>query len=415
MTHRLLALISTLAPLMACLGCEPPVEGPMPSIDDPAAWMVEHADAYLSDRSQRRAWIESSLWVPELPYARKRLDAYALPAGGWDALPEMHPRSAPVPSDPAVDDAMPSERSPEWVELPTDPPTDLAGWRALGERVFHTLPMRRDAYMEWLVERPALWPRAGLTVEDGAISGLTRFVDWRGEDRVGITCALCHRADGMSGRAARGLDLGWVRARYDESRGRAPGVWDGWGPGQVDVTDDRIDDPLAIADLWTVPWQSHLNTSGAVRLDSPAALAIRFETQYITGHAFTTRPPRALMWALAIYVLTLDRPTGGPPPGHPGADVFAERCAGCHVPERGYAGDLVAPDGFIGDTRPAFSPMRGTGWLKVPGLIGIGAGGPYLHDGRFETLQDLVGAGHPFGQPPDAADAAALVDFLRAL
>lgn len=394
-----------LLPLLLVLtACDAP-PAPTP-VDDPAGWMVAHADIYLEDRGARRAWIESSLWRPELPYASKRLDAYALPAGGWDALPEMQARTAAVAADGSP---MP------WRALPDDIPADLAGWRALGERVFHELPMRRDAYVEWLATRPDLWDRAGLRIEEGAIDGLTRFVDWRGDERVGVTCALCHRGDGVPGRAARALDLGWARSRYVESRGRPPGAYAGWGRGRLDVTEDAVDDPLAIADLWTLPWQSHINTSGAVRLETPAALAIRFETQFITGHAFAVRPPRHLVWALAIYVLTLDRPVSTAPADHPGADVFARRCAGCHDPARGYAGDLVAPDGLIGDHGPAFSPMRGTGFLKVPGLIGVGAGGPYLHDGRFATLTALVEAGHPFGDPPPADDAAALVEFLEHL
>lgn len=399
--HRLLPALL----LLSLTGCAPPPAVP-PPIEDPAGWMVRHADAFLDDPTRRRAWLESSLWRPELPYAQKRLDAYALPRGGWDALPRMATRTAAVRSDGIAG---------PWRALPTAPPADLAGWRALGERVFHELPMRRDAYVEWLAEQPDLWDRAGLEVEDDVINGLSRYEDWRGETRTGITCAMCHRSDGMPGRAARRLDLGWARARFVESRGRAPGAYADWGAGRLDVTDDPVDDPLAIADLWTLPWQSHINTSGAVRLDTPAALAIRFETQFITGHAFAVRPPRHLVWALAIYVLTLDRPPSAVPIDHPGAAVFAARCAGCHDPERGYAGDLVDPTGFIGDVGPAHSPMRGTGYLKVPGLLGVGAGGPYLHDGRFDSLSALVEAGHPHGDPPSADDAAALVDFLEHL
>lgn len=382
-------------------------EAPPPPDSDPAAWMVDHGSTWLGDRAQRRAWLEGSLWRPELPYARKRLDAYALPDGGWDLLPEMGATTAAVSADG-------SPRPPRPLTL--TPPRDLAGWRALGERVFHELPMRRDAYVDWLVTRPDLWARAGLEVDgNGDIAGLTRYTDRRGIERIGITCALCHAGDGIPGRAARGLDLGWARARHVEWLGRTPGAYAGWGRGRVDVTDDTVDDPIAIADLWSLPWQSHLNTSGVVRVETPAALAIRFETQYITGHAFAARPPRALVWALAIYALTLDRPLPVVDPTHPGAAVFAARCATCHDPARGYGGGLVAPDGFIGDHAPAFSPMRGTGYFKVPGLIGAGAGGPYLHDGRFATLAELVAAGHPYGTPPPADEAAALVEFLEGL
>lgn len=397
-----------LAPLFALLAlaaCDAPFDPAPP--DDPAAWLVAHADAYLTDRAQRRAWLEGSLWQPALPYARKRLDSYALPRGGWDLLPEMPAAAAPLAADG-------SARAIET--LPLDPPTTLAGWRALGERVFHRLPMRRDAYVEWLTTRPALWARAGLeTNDDGDLIGLVRYTDARGDTHVGVTCALCHAGDGIDGRAARDLDLGWARARHLEATGRPGDLYETWGPGRVDVTADAIDDPIAIADLWSLPWQTHLNTSGVVALETPAALAIRFETQFITGHAFGERPPRVLVWALSIYMLTLDRPAATVDAAHPGAAIFAARCGGCHDPARGFGGGLVAPDGMIGDATPTRSPMRGTGYFKVPGLVGVGDGGPYLHDGRFATLEDLIAAGHPHGAPPAPDEIDRLLDYLHQL
>lgn len=407
----LVAAIALLA-----IGCEgTPAEAP----SDIPGWMVAHADDYLNDRAWRRAELEASMWQPALPYAKKRLDSYALPRGGWDLLPELASATAPVMAD--------GSRAPLTELLPAELPQTAEGWRALGRQVFWSLPMRRDAYLEWLVSRPELWDRAGLQVDDsGQVRGLVRFTDARGDERVGVTCALCHGAEGAAGRANRALDLGWARAQFVEARGRTPGAYAGWGPGRVDVTDDPIDDPLAIADLWSVRWQSHLNTSGAVRVASPASIAVRFETQFITGHAYESRPPRALVWALGLFVQTLDRPDAGGmeaapmPPAHlpdgtAGASVFAQRCAGCHDPQRGFGGDLVAAEVMVSDSSPALSPMRGTGFFKVPGLLGVSQGGPYLHDGSQPTLDALLQSGHPMGEPLPAADRAALVEYLSHL
>lgn len=397
-----LPLTLTLTLLTACA---PP--DPTPPTPDPAQWLVANTTQYLTNPTQRRAWLEASLWRPDLPYARQRLDAYALPDGGWDLLPEQTTTTTPISTD-----ATP--RPPRTI--PLDPPTHLAAWHALGKRVFHELPMRRDTYIEWLITRPDLWPRAGLTTTPtGDLAGLVRYTDPHGQPRIGITCALCHAGDDTPGQAARHLDLGWARAQFAQTRGRTPGPYAHWGPGKVDVTDDAIDDPIAITDLWTLPWQTHLNTSGVIHLATPAALPIRFETQYITGHAYATRPPRVLTWALAIYLLTLDPPRSAPPTDHPGQPIFAQRCAPCHDPARGYAGDLISPEGFITDPSPAYSPMRGTGYLKIPGLINIAAGSPYLHDASFATLTDLITAGHPYGTPIPPDMTAQLVDFLNQL
>ncbi|MEL6182381.1 MAG: hypothetical protein AAFS10_25720, partial [Myxococcota bacterium] len=356
--------------------------------------MLEHTDTWLTDRAWRRERLEEALWDPELPYARKRLGSYGLEVGGWDLLPEIEDRVEPV---------SPTTMAQPFVGEPllTEQPQTEAEWRALGERAFWTMPMRRDAYAEWLVTRPDLWDAVGLQKDaEGNLRGLVRFRDARGQTRVGITCALCHGNQGRAGEANRTLNLGLARALYiEEYLGREPGVYAHWGAGRVDVTDDDIDDPLAIQDLWGVPWLSHLNNSGGIRNVSPASLAVRFETQFIVGHALEARPNRTLIWALTLYLLTFERPNPEPDMGSRGASLFAQRCASCHNPERGYSGGLVEAELLTSDPTAAFSPLRGTGSYKTPSLLGVGHGGPYLHDGTVPNLAALLDQGHPFGEP----------------
>ncbi len=403
---RALASILMIAALTACQ--EP--EAPARAVDQ-AGWMVEHAPLYLGDRAWRRARLEESLWRPELPYARKRLDSVALEVGGWDLLPEINASVAPVraegrPTGAFEGRALEAGRAPETA----------AQWRELGERVFWTMPMRRDAYVEWLVERPELWAEVGLEVdEQGNLRGLTRFVDARGDARVGVTCGLCHGEGGVAGRGSRSLDLGRARALFDRERGREPGQYETWGPGRVDVTEDGQSDVLTIKDLWGVPFATHINSSGAVALPTPAALALRFETQYVVGHAMEARPSRVLTWALTMYVLTLDAPPSTPDLDSPGARVFEGACAGCHDPARGYGGPLVDARALNSDPASALSPARGTGFYKTPSLIGVGAGGPYLHDGGQPTLDALLDSGHPFGRALPEPDRRALASFLESL
>jgi mono/diheme cytochrome c family protein len=94
----------------------------------------------------------------------------------------------------------------------------------------------------------------------------------------------------------------------------------------------------------------------------------------------------------------------------------ATQCVKCHVPETGYTDRIPVPlkpwkppQGFREDPDPAF---------KTPSLLFVGGSPPYLHDGRFETLESLIEAsGDRMGKTTQlsAEDRRALVAFLRTL
>lgn len=404
-------LLTTL--LLSSLGCEHAAEPSPEPASDPIDWMVAHSSDYLGDRAWRRAELEASLWRPELPYARKRLAGYALETGGWDLLPQLDTRVAPVFPDSGASNF--DARAEQLFDGQL--PASRDEWLQTGERTFWWMPMRRDAYLEWVVTRPDLWSEVGLqTREDGSVRGLVQYRDGRGDIHVGATCGFCHGDQGIAGRATRELDLGKGRALFGEYHGQDNSEYATWGPGTVDVTDDGVVDALAIPDLWGAKHQTHLNGSGAVKIHSPASLAIRFETQYVVGHSLETRPPRELTWGLATYVLSLEpEEPSVPAVDSVGAEVFASRCAGCHVPERGFSGDLVSADVLSSDPQAAHSKLRGTGFYKTPSLIGISGGGPYLHDASAPTLAALVDDGHPYGPPVTGEERDALLAFLQTL
>jgi hypothetical protein len=393
----------------------------------------EEAARYLEDRAFRRETLEAALWRPDLPYSRSLLSSYGLPDGGWDRLPVQASRTAPftradadvlargeaLALDDAREIAVPSAAEvtgdPAGPAREPDPGADPAEatWRALGATVFDRLPMRGDAWLDWLAARPALWNEAGLSVDAGGrVRGLVRFADARGRVRVGLTCAGCHAGDGVPGRGDRRLNLGRARALYAAARGLDATALEAWGPGRVDVTDTDSDDPTAIPDLFHVGTAGWLNHSGVVRVVGRATLAIRFETQFVQGHRMQTRPERRLMWALASYVASLGTeapPAPAPPP------AFTARCAGCHDPARAYGGDLVAAEDLGVDAAVARDPERGTGHYKIPSLRGVSDNAPYLHDGAAPTLAALLAAGHPSGEAIPPAERAALLAFLNAL
>ena len=380
-----------LLPILLLLGAC--ADAPADNAVDPAALLVEQAPRFLAERPFRRAALERSLWRPRLPYAQTRLDAYALERGGWDALPDTL-----------------------GTDLVSRTPNSRDGWEVLGEQVFWELPMRWDGYLAWVAQHPELWDELGFESDGNGLRGVVTFRDSRGVERTGLTCGACHGAGGVAGRPNRQLDLGRARAMFLASRGLSTAPFDTWGPGRVDVTDDGVNDPLTFPALFGVGQHRNMNRSGAIDIDgNPAAVAVRFETQYIEGHAFAARPDRRLPLALAVFVLSLGRDATAPAWDAPDAAVFVRVCGGCHDPDRGLSGGLVPADALVGDPLAAHSAWRGTGFYKVPSLLGVADGGPYLHDGGAADLPALLDAGHPFGEPPTRADRGAILRFLSTL
>ena len=91
-------------------------------------------------------------------------------------------------------------------------------------------------------------------------------------------------------------------------------------------------------------------------------------------------------------------------------------CATCHLPASDYTDRNAAPlkawkapAGFAEDPNPAF---------KTPSLLYVGGSPPYLHDGRFETLESLVEYNQDhMGKTAQlsADERKALIAFLRTL
>ena len=393
---------------------------------EPVAWMFEHTEDYLAaSPTWRRERIEQTLWQAELGYSSKMLDGYGLEQEGWELL-----YAYDFPVQPLAATEAPHVRTLEFEGMPLlqnakskfgDDPTrwTQAQWQSFGEDVFWQMPMRKDNYFEWLLGQPELWDDLGLSVDEmGNLRGVTRYRDIRGDVQVGMSCALCHAADGVQGRAVERLDLGMARAKFRESRGLEADVYAQWGAGKVDVTDDDVLDPMAIPNLWGMKYQRYFNASGVIRVETPASAAIRFETQYMMNHGYEVRAPREYTWALAMYLYGLSEPDSEPmsDAAHRGEEVFGERCASCHVPERGYSGDLVTATALVGlDMVAATSLDRGTGSYRVPSLIGVGEGGPYFHDSSAKTLGDVLAGGHPMGGELDEDDMSDLILFLKTL
>jgi hypothetical protein len=170
------------------------------------------------------------------------------------------------------------------------------------------------------------------------------------------------------------------------------------------------------------------------------------------------RTPDPLLYALALYVYSLQAPANPNPfddQARAGQQVFErERCAQCHTPPLYTNNKLTLASGFtpseeerrsldlldfsVGtDPGLALQTRKGTGFYRVPSLRMVWTNACFLHDGSIGSLEEMFNPdrlkptfhssnwnantpdhavnGHPFGLNLNAQDRVALVKFLRTL
>ena len=85
----------------------------------------------------------------------------------------------------------------------------------------------------------------------------------------------------------------------------------------------------------------------------------------------------------------------------------------------GYASDTLVRIGDTGtDTAVGLSEDRGTGFYRVPTLVGVAARAPYYHDASAPSLDTILrrtGPGHPFAPDLREDERAAILRVLNAL
>lgn len=210
--------------------------------------------------------------------------------------------------------------------------------------------------------------------------------------------------------------------------------------------------PPQIPDLIGVRDRKFLDHTGLVRHNEPADL-MRYSSlvQDMMGYArYGDFPPirepqpgkgarysDEQLHALTTYLYSLEPPENPNQPdarSNRGREVFErERCSTCHTPPLYTNNKLIPVDGFnpadaewvmkrrIGlDPRTALATKKGTGYYKVPSLLGVWYRGPFEHNGRAATLEEWFdpereAPGHPFGVKLAAKDKQALIAFLRTL
>jgi cytochrome c peroxidase len=289
-------------------------------------------------------------------------------------------------------------------------------------------------------------PADNHVTDAGATLGRVLFYDTRLSRNETVSCGSCHRqahgfsdparfSTGFDGAPTRRNAMGLAFSRYYQN-GRF--FWDLRAETLEAQALMPIEDPVEMG----------MTLEGVVaRLEAttfyPALFADAFGTPEVT--------PERIAKALAQFVRSIapanakyDRaralqpgPTGRPLPGftaeeNRGLELFfgQARCSQCH------AGDLQITHRPFSNGLDAYPADRGAGagQFKVGSLRNVALTAPYMHDGRFATLEEVVrhydsgiqphyalfpalrgSENQPLRLNLSAKDRAALVAFLRTL
>lgn len=280
----------------------------------------------------------------------------------------------------------------------------------------------------------------------GATLGRVLFYDVRLSRNEAVACASCHRQEhgfsdpqrlsaGFQGEPTARNSMALAFLRYDRNRQL---FWDERAQTLERQTLEPIQDPvemgLTLGEL-------------TARLEAAPFYPGLFADAFGTPEVTSDRVARALsqfVRSIVAFNSRYDaaRRAQGGPPGQPlagltdqenrGLELFfgPGRCDQCH------AGDLFVgkqPTGNGLDSTVT-DPGAGNGRFKIVSLRNVALTAPYMHDGRFETLDEVVrhystgiqsspgldirlraGYGRPLRLDLSADDRSALVAFLRTL
>jgi mono/diheme cytochrome c family protein len=387
--------------------------------DDPcladAAEPLRLLDRFERDADFRRRCLLTSLGDQQNQYARDRVAHYR--PDDWGALPLAAFRTRPVlPSDVGRPPPMPDD---SWQVVAAEAsPVTRDGLRRRGEQMFTRFPAQLERSLLPVLRTAGAPARYGLWQTADSVGGVV-WVALPGGVFPSLTCSSCHAslADGglRPGVPNHQLDLGKAKDDYVNART----LYSTWGPGREDIAADGQDNPVVIADLRPVRFQSHLHRTANVR-NSLVALALRVETGLVTAHFGKVRPASNDAFALAYYLWTLgDALDAKPAAQHPGREAFDRHCGGCH---RGpaLAGPPLLPAAIRSPLADMPNTARGTGKVRTPSLLGVSGRRRLLYGGEADGIDGLLDpartrGGHSVGASLTRDEREAIAAYLRAL
>jgi hypothetical protein len=406
---------SLLLLLLLCLACRHRQSSASDACFAEPADPLGLADRFVKDGDFRRDCLVRSLVNPHNDYARARLAHYT--DKDWGRLPLAAFKTRPVlASDLGRPAPVPDEG---WRALPaSDVPATLEGLRRRGEQMFTRFPAQLERSM-LPVLRDANGPaRYGLWQTGDSVGGLV-WVALPDGAMPALTCSSCHASVGADGTLRAGVpnhafDIGKAKDDYVNVRS----LYSTWGPGREDIAPDGADNPVVMADLRAVRFQSHLHRTANVK-NSLVALALRIETGLVTAFAGDVRPDRRDAFALAYYLWTLgDSLDTKAPLLHPARATFQRHCGTCHQGPA-LAGQPIPPAAIRSPLAGQPGTARGTGTVRPPSLLGVSARRRLLYGGEADGIDGLLDparqqGGHTLNGMA-ASERQAIAAYLRAL
>jgi len=250
---------------------------------------------------------------------------------------------------------------------------------------------------------PALqWPAGNPYTPAKAILGRRLFFETRLSSDRTVSCAWCH--DPFAGFAFKHGGLGSGVRQRPIPRGPAT-LWNvGLLPtlmsdGKFSNLEDQVSGPLFAFNEMNMQEDSLLKA-----LDGDTLYEHLFQRAYGSQRVTLTRIVRALATyqrTLASYRSPWDRWRAGDsaaltPEQRRGAELFSGKagCSGCHVPplftDADFHNDGLEADPVDAGRGGLTGIAADSGRFRTPTLRNLGLTSPYMHDGRFVYLEDVV-------------------------
>jgi cytochrome c peroxidase len=322
---------------------------------------------------------------------------------------------------------------------------------------YPVLPNTPADYVGYAVTNiPAYWKTGTLASRDktpatnpitnaGATLGRVLFYDQRLSHDNGTSCSSCHRqandfsdpnqfSEGFNGQPTARHSMGLSNNRY-----YSPGkyFWD----ERAATLEIQVLDPIQ-SSVEMGSTMSEVRGKLAATSFYPQLFQKAFGTSEITDDRIS-KALSQFVRSMVSYNSKFDRAVALGTPDNPnyaaagytsqeqlGATIFhtAQQCSGCH----GTNLQVATTTHNIGlDPSSASTDGAGNGQFKVPSLRNVEARAGYMHDGRFDTLEEVINfysvgiKNNPFLDPamdPSRAqhlfssnERAALVAFLKTL
>ena len=386
-----------------------------PAASEPAA-TLKLAARFENDGVFRRLCLVKSLVNEHNGYAKTRLTHYG--PEDWGSLPVAAFKTRPIaPTD--LGKPVPSPDA-SWTSIPNGAfPATLAGLKQRGEQMFTRFPAQVERSVIPILRDLDGPARYGLWQTRDSVGGMV-WVALPGGVYPALTCSSCHSSVDNEGSLRHGVpnhqfDLG--KAKDDYVKGRS--LYSTWGPGRLDIAADGQDNPVVIADVRAVRFQSYLHRTANIK-NSLMALALRVETGLILAHYNAVRPNRPDAFALAYYLWTLgDGFNTDAPMHHSARSLFERHCASCHR-GKSHAGPPVPPISIESPVARMPSAARGTGTVQTISLLGVSSRKRLLYGGEARSFDELLDpnrtvGGHYVGKLLTDTERLAVKGYLESL